>query len=66
MEGLLYQGVEGVLGGTRLQSWLSPRACLSHQALPVPGHLLGQLERLAPNTCPSATPLAAAPSCPLR
>lgn len=29
----------------------------------MPGHLLGQLERLAPNTCPWTAPLAAAPSC---
>lgn len=36
---------------------------LSHRALPGPGHLLGQLERLAPNTCPSAAPLAAALFC---
>ena len=39
---------------------------LSHCALLGPGHLLGQLERLAPNTCPSAVPLAAALFCPSR
>lgn len=39
---------------------------LSHCALLGPGHLLGQLERLAPNTCPSAAPLAAALFCPSR
>lgn len=60
----LQPGVDGVLGGACLQSWFSPKPCLSHRALPVPGHLLGQLERLAPNTCPSAAPLAAAPCCP--
>lgn len=63
-EGSFIQGVEGVLGGACLQSWFSLRACLSHCTLPVPGHLLGQLKRLAPNTCLPAAPLAAAPSYP--
>lgn len=64
-EGSFIQGVEWVLGGASLQSWFFPRASLSHcTLLPVPGHLLGQLKRLAPNTCLSAAPLAAAPSYP--
>lgn len=58
--------VQGVKGAEwrRSQSWLSPGARLSHRTLPVPGHLSGQLERLEPNTCPLAAPLAAAPCCP--
>lgn len=33
-EGSFIQGVQGVLGGACLQSWFSPRACLSHCTLP--------------------------------
>lgn len=61
---LLHPGGGGA--GWRLSAELVLPQGLSHRTLPVPGHLLEQLERLAPNTCPLAAPLAAAPCCPFR
>lgn len=57
------------VGGLRGAGWrpsvelVVPQGLSESPCPPSAGHLLGQLERLAPSTCLSATPVTAVPPC---